>query len=345
MKKNNNKHLIIVSRHLNNSHGWIQSLSELLVEHLSQQYCVSIIRVDTVRQMVTSFFKLVKSNDTSYTLYTDLTAAVIHLPLIMIKKYSYNIITHWLDVSRPHWLYQKMIPFCLKRAKHIVSVSNYTASLVRSRCTNKDIVVIPHGIGGNILSDQMVSSKSIKKHLLMIGRRVPRKWFDRFIENVMSTLDPEIYHLICISSSPQAKSYQKQISWSAISRSVSILTDISHKDKQQIISQSDLLVMPNRIIPHDPEWFGMVTLEAWVRWIPVLASWIQWIPDAIREQETGKLVPITWQSDHDAQLWVNAIQQFPRSQFDPKRIRKAITENYSLDRMMQCYDELFDQNR
>lgn len=87
--------------------------------------------------------------------------------------------------------------------------------------------------------------------------------------------------------------------------------------------------MPNISIVGDVEGFGISILEAGACGLPVIASGIQGIRDAVIDGVTGHLV-----REGDAEGFAARIESLD---MDRSRIRKAIAERFSWERIGQEY--------
>jgi glycosyltransferase involved in cell wall biosynthesis len=83
---------------------------------------------------------------------------------------------------------------------------------------------------------------------------------------------------------------------------VHLLGRISDEEREQLLHGSDLFVQPNIEVPGDMEGFGLVTIEAALRGLPVVAADLEGIKDAVVDGETGWLLPTG-----DAAAWAATV--------------------------------------
>lgn len=227
----------------------------------------------------------------------------IGLILRVATRARVSITVHGLDVTYRVPGYQRLIPACLRRLDHIVCVSRSTreACLQRGIPDNK-CHVIPNGIDPEALQlpadhepllgdlqDRCEFSFSGKKILLTVGRLVPRKGIAWFVQNVMPQLPIDMVYLIA-GNGPEYLRIGRIIRDLRLEERVSLLGRISDGQRNALLAQADICVMPNISTPGDMEGFGISAIEAGAAGVPVVASNLEGIRDAVIDGVTGYLV-------------------------------------------------------
>jgi glycosyltransferase involved in cell wall biosynthesis len=93
--------------------------------------------------------------------------------------------------------------------------------------------------------------------------------------------------------------------------------------KDDVLWESSLLVVPNIVVPHNPEGFGIVCLEAAARGLPTVAARIEGLQDALEEGVTGMFFESG--SDEDA---LRVTLQALETAWDTERMRAVIRERF-----------------
>ncbi len=290
---------------------------------------------------------------------------------------------HGLDLVYPNSVYQKYIIPKVHKFSSFFCVSHYTAEECLRRGFDKDrIHVIPNGVDfklAEIKSDpnfyEDFRSKykidlSQKKIVLAIGRAVKRKGFSWFISNVLPRLDSNVT-FIMIGPIDKAKSITSKILkhlpsflsesielftgyasdsqeiYKAIGRSNSRaihLKSIPYSELVQLLSNSDVFVMPNLSVKGDMEGFGLVALEANLRNCPVVVSAIEGITSAVKHMENGIYV-----KSSDSQAWVETVNDLlSNKQLSDKLIASAkdfVKKHYSWNLMAKRYYLIFERSK
>lgn len=263
------------------------------------------------------------------------------LSLIARKKRYVTI--HALDITRNKWLYQKAIWRFIRRADRVVAVSRYAKNeCIKRSIPEEKITVIHNGIDPDLMplpsmtKEELFSRYGIqggaeKKVLFSIGRHIHRKWFDRFLEQIMPYVQEDCIYILAWSG-PCTESYRALIA-SKWLKQVYLVGRISDTEKIAFYAHSDLFIMPNVVVPWDAEWFGIVCIEAWRYGLPVLATGIEWITDAVIDDETWYL--LSWGSE-----WVHKITTFDKTA--RTKISSVVKEYFDRNKIITQYEKILN---
>ena len=248
------------------------------------------------------------------------------------------VTVHALDITRPNKIYQKIIPKLVAQADRVVAVSEYTKRECMARWIPEEIItVIPNGIDPehilevDILKHQLLAKYNLpsdKKILFSIWRHIERKWFHRFISEIIPLLSQE-YIYILASSGKWTEKYRQIIKEKWIENSVYLIWRIDDDEKFARYAHADRFIMPNIEVPGDAEWFGIVCIEAWRYGCPVIASDREGISDAVIHDETWYL--IQW---YDLSRWANEVDDVYLERND---IHEKVKEKYSWNNLIANY--------
>jgi len=195
--------------------------------------------------------------------------------------------------------YDGLRRWLLRRVDRFVPVSRYTARLLHdegvpparthvvSNGTDPDRF---HPRDASALRDEL--GLSDRPLLLTVGRLVPRKGVDtvlRALPAVAQSL-PDVAYVV-VGTGPDRARLERLTDELGLREHVVFRGRVPHEDLPRYYSTADLFVMPAREDPPDVEGFGLVFLEANACGTPVIGARTGGIPDAIRDGETGLLVP------------------------------------------------------
>ena len=201
-----------------------------------------------------------------------------------------------------------------------------------------------------------------KKIIVAIGRPVRRKGFVWFVDKVLRDL-PSDYIFILIGPEPKENrllDFILSIVPKAIRTQIELFLGLStehknldklsyqkninprflwyknadHNTKNYILSQSDVMVMPNIKVQGDMEGFGLVALEANMYNVPVIAADIEGITSAITHNKNGLLI-----ESGDRAAWKKAITKTVNNR--QWACRDYATEQFNWDKMTAEYRSLF----
>jgi phosphatidylinositol alpha-1,6-mannosyltransferase len=215
-------------------------------------------------------------------------------------------IVHGRDVTLPFGPYQRFVPHVFRALDLVLPVSTAT----RVACTNRGLdpdkaVVVPNGVDPDRFKESPLFSKrrvALRKGipaisglsdndfvLCSVGRHVPRKGFDWFVDKVMPLLPEHVHYVLA----GEGETFDR-VAAAAVSRNlnhrVHQLGRVPVDTLEALYRGADLFVMPNRRVEGDMEGFGVVLLEASLCGLPTLGAALEGIRDAITEGRNGWLV-------------------------------------------------------
>ncbi len=195
--------------------------------------------------------------------------------------------------------YDRFRQFLLHQVDTFLPVSRYTAGLLHDRgIPSHRVHVVPNGVDPDRFRPQDDTALrqrlglSDRSLLLTVGRLVPRKGIDTVLRALPTIAEgcPDVTYVIAGTGPDQAR-LERLADRLGLQRRVRFVGDVDHDQLPLYYSAADLFVMPAREDPPDVEGFGLVFLEANACGTPVIGARSGGIPDAVRDGETGLLVP------------------------------------------------------
>lgn len=187
----------------------------------------------------------------------------------------------------------------LRQVDAALPVSDYTAGLLREQGVPPGRThVVPNGTnpehfcprdGATLRRRLGLAGRSL---LLTVGRLVRRKGIGTVLRALPAIAEghPDVAYVIA-GTGPDRARLERLAGRLGVRDRVHFAGRVAHDRLPLYYSAADLFVMPAREPPPDVEGFGLVFLEAGACGTPVLGSRAGGIPEAIREDETGLLVP------------------------------------------------------
>lgn len=206
------------------------------------------------------------------------------------------------------WLKRKRL---LNKATHIFSNTNYTKELVLNITKETSIYVVHPPI--NLVPKSKSISQNKNKVILSVGRIVERKGFQNVIKALPYIIKhiPDIQYIIAGTGKYESELHEL-VKKMHLENYVNIKGRVSEKEKEELLSNCGLFVMPSFVIKGEMEveGFGVAFLEANINGKFVISSLSGGIPEAIKEGITGFLVP-----ENDIIGLSNAILKFYSDSF------------------------------
>lgn len=187
----------------------------------------------------------------------------------------------------------------LASVDRVLPVSRFLAGRARQLgASDSQITVVPNGTNPDLFypdskpkldADLNAESRSL---VLTAGRLVPKKGvdtalhaIDRVREDVSDVL------LLIAGDGPERPRLDRLVRTLGLENHVQFLGSLSQEELRSYYSLADVFLMAGREVPGDIEGFGLVYLEANACGTPTVGARVGGVPDAIRDGETGLLVP------------------------------------------------------
>lgn len=241
---------------------------------------------------------------------SGLTAPIVVLLAKIFRKKSIVYI-HGLDIGTNNQLYNLCwVPF-IRNADQVIANSSPTYELcLKKKVVKGKLSIIHPGVTypPKPKNEELIQclkdkySLNDKKVLISVGRLTERKGMNEFIDQcfskVVDTLPNTV--LVIIGDTP-SQSLNKNLQ----SKELILATAKKHNLADKIIFTgniqdddilasfyylADLHVFPVKHIPHDPEGFGMVAIEAAAHGTPTVAFATGGIVDAVQDGESGYII-------------------------------------------------------
>jgi glycosyltransferase involved in cell wall biosynthesis len=279
---------------------------------------------------------------------------VIHLgdavlsPLGLLPRLLYRrrvaVSVHGLDLTFPNPLYQAYLKLFLRAAVFIAN-SESTRRLAEARGLSpvrtitigvpEHYFAVPRGGRSDAELEQRRAGRVV---LLTVGRLVRRKGVAWFVRHVLPKLSGVLYLVVGVG--PEHDEIVRAASEAGTTYKLWLVGKVSDQRLLDLMSQSDVFVMPNIEVPGDVEGFGIVAIEAAAAGLPVVAARLEGIPDAIADGQNGTLV-----RSGDAAAFTTALERLlenPAARSEQSERGRAYTQQQNAwPRIVARYVELF----
>jgi phosphatidylinositol alpha-1,6-mannosyltransferase len=229
-------------------------------------------------------------------------------PLLLLTRTRHVTMVMGLDLTYPNPVYRRTVIPLLRRANRVLAISEATAEQARRVGIPADRVGVfrlgvavdlptppTHDAARAFVLDRWQLPADAKL-VTTLGRLVRRKGARWFAAEVVPLLADDVHYLLA-GAGPDEEGIR-----SLGSDRVHLLGRISDEEREQLLHGADLFVQPNIEVPGDMEGFGLVTIEAALRGLPVVAADLEGIKDAVVDGETGTLLPTG-----DAARWASTV--------------------------------------
>lgn len=222
--------------------------------------------------------------------------------LSRLFRKPFVVVIHGLDITYKNPVFKTVIPRVVRRADAVLCISQAAADEAIARGAKPERThVIPLGISDNYFgkSDRATMLKLLKiddnkKVIITVGRLVKRKGVAWFVQNVMPELAskyPELQYLV-VGEGAERPAIEAAVTKTSLGGQVKLLGRVDDELLTSLYNGADIFVMPNIIVPGDMEGFGLVSLEAALAELPVIATGVEGIKDAVTDEKNGLLVPL-----------------------------------------------------
>lgn len=247
-------------------------------------------------------FKVIQRCILKLNIKTVLVGQILPLgTVVALLSYFYPIrfivFVHGMDITVPQKYMRKriLLKWILRRASHIVTVSQYTASRIQSltESTKTPLSIISPAAH---ITPAMRKTDTVrdlpKQFILSVGRLVERKGFDKSIEAfaVIHHEFPDMHYIIAGSGSDEPR-LKALISTLGLESTIHIRTGLSNSEIAELYAHCTFVTMPARVI-HDTDFegYGITVLEANMFGKPVIGGRDSGMADAISDGVTGWIV-------------------------------------------------------
>jgi len=255
-------------------------------------------------------------------------AILARVPVIISTEHNTN-----LDEG---WAKRKVKKFLSFFTKKIIAISeavqNY--SIVRDRISAKKIVVIRNGINLEKFSSLPEKKFGDPPVIGVVGRLEEQKGHKYLFEalNLIKTIP----WILWVVGDGSLKNDLEHLAKDLNLRERIIFLG-ARRNVPEILSKIDIVVMPSLW-----EGLGIAVLEAAAAGKPIVASRVGGIPEIISDGETGILV-----EPGNVKSLADGLEHVLLGKIDAKdmgaRARKMVEEKFSVEKMIQEYEELYTE--
>jgi phosphatidyl-myo-inositol dimannoside synthase len=234
-------------------------------------------------------------------------------PVLRLLRIPSSTMVLGLDLTYENRAYRAVVYPALRRAGHVLAISEATAAVARDLGVPPARVhVVRLGIDApEVTPEQRVEARR-RLHmrldtsddrvvLLTLGRLVRRKGVVWFLSNVLPELPSRAIYVVA-GDGDEAERVRDAVAMLGLHDRVRLLGQVDDSERELLLLGADVFVQPNIPVRGDIEGFGLVTIEAAMRGLPVVASDLEGIADAVVDGVTGRLLPAG-----DAHAWVAAL--------------------------------------
>jgi len=265
------------------------------------------------------------------------------VPRVLFRR-PVAVSVHGLDLTFPHPLYRAYLRRFL-RAEVFIANSDSTRRLAEARglapVRTITIGASPHyfELGRRPCLDADFERQRRGRTLLItVGRLVRRKGVAWFVRHVLPKLSNVLY--VVVGVGPEREEILRAAAETGMQDNVCLVGKVSDERLLELLSVSDVFVMPNIEVPGDVEGFGIVAIEAAAAGVPVVAARLEGIPDAIADGQNGHLVEAG-----NAAAFVDALSELasnPEERAKQGERGRAYTEQQnSWPQIIRRYADLF----
>jgi glycosyltransferase involved in cell wall biosynthesis len=244
-----------------------------------------------------------------------------------------------LDMTYGNRAYKAVVPRLLRRADLVIAISEATATVARELgIPPARVHVVRLGVDAPGVTREQRSEARARLNvrlgttdeqvlLLALGRLVRRKGVEWFLRRVLPRL-PEHVVFVVAGDGREADHVQTAVAELALDDRVRLLGEVDDAERELLLRGTDLFVQPNVPVPGDIEGFGLVTIEAAMRGLPVVAADLEGLAEAVVDGLTGTLLP-----SGDADEWTRELTYFvadrDRLAAQGRAFQAAARERYS----------------
>jgi glycosyltransferase involved in cell wall biosynthesis len=239
----------------------------------------------------------------------DAVVYTVLAPLLRLCRVPHATMVMGLDLTWQPAAYRAVVHPALRRAPLVVAISQATAQAARSFGVPAErLRVVRLGVEAPDVPPeerrrcaaelrQRLGLSDRQLVLLTVGRLVRRKGMAWFVDEVLPHL-PEHLVYVLAGDGEDRTAVEEAVRRRRLDGRVRLLGQVDDPTREMLFRGADLFVQPNIPVAGDMEGFGLVTIEAAMRGLPVVASRLEGIEDAVVDGSTGLLLPTA-----DADTW------------------------------------------
>jgi glycosyltransferase involved in cell wall biosynthesis len=231
-------------------------------------------------------------------------------PLLRLRRAPSATLVHGLDLTWDNRFYRALVHPAVRRADVVLANSEATAAVARGLGVAPERVqVLRLGVDApDVTAAQRLDARRELNArlgtaeddvvLLTLGRLVRRKGVVWFLREVLPRLPGHVTYVVA-GDGEEAGPAREAVAALGLGERARLLGRVDDGERELLFRGADLFVQPNVPVPGDLEGFGLVTIEATLRGLPVVASELEGIVDAVLDGVTGRLLPPA-----DVEAWV-----------------------------------------
>ncbi len=256
---------------------------------------ISGIKFFRKRKKLTELKKLLSSNKVSHVIGDSWKSFELTIDTLNSQSIPSICLAHGNELIIKNSSKKIRVVSILNKVKHIVTNSNFTASLIKNiGITNQNITCIYPGANNTIhLNEEIISNINGQPVITTLARLEKRKGH-AYILSVVARLKleyPNILYIIA-GSGVELENLKKITLELDIVKNIIFLGDINENQKKFVFKNTNLMVMPtlDESKKNSIEGFGIAYLEAAYYGIPSIASKVGGTPEAVIHNETGIII-------------------------------------------------------
>lgn len=245
---------------------------------------------------------------------------------------------HWSgylngNFERQSFLMKKFILSRINKCNLVTSVSNHLKEGMIRQGVNKEIVILQNAIR---YKEKTAVKETKEMTFLIVADLVDEiKNITGVLEAIKQLkLEHPHFKLSIIGDGPDSLVLRDKVNALDVQSQVSFVGRIVQQDVQDYLLKADCLIVNSNY-----ETFSMVTIEAILTGIPVIATRCGG-PEQFLNAHNGLLI-----QKSDTESLIHAMKEMyqNRSKYNPSAVRSSIKENYSIDRVEYQLNEIYNK--